>query len=224
MDSKVVGKELRRVVRPLLKDLGFTRFTGRTAWRFTEGATWVVNFQSFNAYLAEGVGCTTYSFCLNLGVHFDVVPSWAGREVSPTPHEAECAFRFTGLKTLSQPLFHPYGRTPAVDRHDVWFVRDDGTNLAEVVADARSIIEGPGLVTLQAYENPLYAYCALFDYRRHWPPAAPAPHIKVNASPAYQSPRWRDLVGVIGPLLDRHVESDLEMGLPDTLMLEVLGR
>jgi hypothetical protein len=76
MDAKVVSGELRYVVRPLLKDLGFTKFTGRNAWRFTECATSVVNFQSFSAYVAEGVGCTTFSFGLNLGVYFDVVSGW----------------------------------------------------------------------------------------------------------------------------------------------------
>ena len=224
MDSKVVNNELRGVVRPLLTDLGFTRFTGRNAWRVIDGAKWVVNFQSFSAYLADGVGCTTYSFGLNLGIYLDDVPPWPGQAVADKPKEYECAFRFIGRKTLSQPWFHPYGRDPAIDRDDVWFVLEDGTNLDAVVADARSVIGGPGIATLRAYGDPLYAYCALFDYGRNWPPVPPASLIGVVPSGAYESERWREVVGPIARRLGRDLNTDLERGLPDELMLEVLGR
>ena len=158
MDSKVVSKELREIVRPVLRDVGFTKFTGRTAWRSTDTAKWVLNFQSFSVHIAAGVGCPTFSFSLRLGIYFDFVASSAGREVIADPQEWECTFRFAGLKGLEQPWFRPYGRLPAVDHDDVWFVKDDGSNLSEVVADVRSVVEGPGLATLGTYQDPLYAY------------------------------------------------------------------
>ncbi len=212
MDSKVVSKELREIVRPVLRDVGFTKFTGRTVWRSTDTAKWVLNFQSFSAHIAAGVGCPTFSFSLRLGIYFDFVASSAGREVIADPQEWECTFRFAGLKGLEQPWFRPYGRLRAVDRDDVWFVKDDGSNLSEVVADVRSVVEGPGLATLGAYQDPLYAYCALFDYARHWPPMAPAAQIEVTPSGAYGSPHWREVVTALGHHLGRDPEAEVEYG------------
>jgi hypothetical protein len=70
MDSKIVTREIRRFVWPRLKKQGFTEFSARTAWRHSKAKIDVVNFQSFNSYLAGVIGCTTYSFALNLGCYY----------------------------------------------------------------------------------------------------------------------------------------------------------
>src|SRR5438046_2312513 len=75
MDRKSVNRAIAARVRPLLKAEGFDEFTARSAWRFAGLAINVVNFQSFNSYLASSVGCTTFSFALNLGCHFTFLPS-----------------------------------------------------------------------------------------------------------------------------------------------------
>ena len=67
MDSKIVSRELWKVVRPLLRDAGWTSFSSRTARRFTQSRIDVVNFQSFNSHLASAIGSTTYSFSIRLG-------------------------------------------------------------------------------------------------------------------------------------------------------------
>ena len=61
MDSSVVNGWIRKRIWPVLRDGGFTRFTPRTAWRYIPTRIEIVNFQSFNSYLAESVGATTYS-------------------------------------------------------------------------------------------------------------------------------------------------------------------
>ena len=55
MDSREVNRVLKRVVWDELKGHGFVERTGRTAWRRRERTIDVVNFQSFNAYLAEQI-------------------------------------------------------------------------------------------------------------------------------------------------------------------------
>ena len=224
MDSNVVSRELRAVVRPMLKEAGFSVFRGRNAWRQLDDQAWVVSFQSFNAYLAEGVGCTTYSFAVRLGLHLpdDARPPARGPVDFPKEHES--SFRFTALKRLRQPWFHPWGGPTATDRRDVWFVREDGSNLTEVVRDARDVIAASGLRQLSAYRDPLFAYCALFDYARHWPPRAVSDDIEVIPSGAYDSPRWRELVEVLGHRLGRDPVADRAGGLPQELVEDVLGR
>lgn len=70
MDSKIVNKEIKKTIKPFLQAVGFTKFSERNAWRYRDEFIEVINFQSFNSYLADGVGCTTYSFAINLGVYF----------------------------------------------------------------------------------------------------------------------------------------------------------
>lgn len=223
MDSIVVSRELRSVVWPLLKDAGFTVVRGRTAWRLLDDQTELVDFQSFDSHLAEGVGCTTYSFSVRLGLHLPddtASPTLAGDAL---PKEYEATFPFTALKRLRQPWFHPWGDARTTDRRDVWFVREDGSNLDEVVADARDVIATSGLRQLAAYRDPRYAYCALFDYARRWPPRAIDVDIEVFPCGAYGSPRWHHVIEILAPHIGRDAAADRRAGLPTDLLDEVLG-
>jgi hypothetical protein len=131
MDSSVVNREIKSIIRPVLQDAGFTQFTLRTAWRYASEKIDVVNFQSFNSYLANSVGCTTYSFCVRLGCSFEAIPR--GERVKQKdgylrPEEYECHFRSTLLKTIRQAN---------LKRRDVWYVDPSGDNLAAVIGDAK---------------------------------------------------------------------------------------
>ena len=139
MDSSVVNKEIKAVIRPLLKDAGFTQFTVRTAWRYAGERIDVVNFQSFNSYLANSVGCTTFSFGVNLGCSFNAIPRNKRAKLKDgffRPEEYECHFRLQLQKTIRQS---------DLNREDVWFVDSQGQNLNEVMEDARQEIRNTGL-------------------------------------------------------------------------------
>ena len=69
IDSRTVNKCIKQRIWPLLRIAGFEKFNSRNAWRFGN-VFWVVNFQSFNRYNATVLGCTTFSFAINLGLHF----------------------------------------------------------------------------------------------------------------------------------------------------------
>ena len=148
MDSSVVNKEVKSTIRPLLQEAGFTQFTLRTAWRYSPGKIDVVNFQSFNSYLANSVGCTTYSFCVRLGCLFDAIPQSERvktRNGYRTPEEYECHFRLTLQKSVKQPN---------LKRRDVWFVDPTGKNLEIVIADAKKAIIETGLNWFTRFSNP----------------------------------------------------------------------
>jgi hypothetical protein len=139
VDSSVVNREIKSVIRPLLKDAGFTQFTARTGWRYAGQRIDVVNFQSFNSYLANAVGCTTYSFCVRLGCSFDAIPRSARvkrKDGFLRPEEYECHFRRPLQKTIRQPN---------LKRKDVWYVDPSGQNLKDVIEDAQKAILENGL-------------------------------------------------------------------------------
>ncbi len=62
-NSSDVNRALREMLWPALKDAGFVERTARTAWRRHADRIDVVNFQSFNAYLAQQIGATTFTAC-----------------------------------------------------------------------------------------------------------------------------------------------------------------
>jgi hypothetical protein len=151
VDSKDVDRRLKALVWDRLRGLGFTERKGRTAWRRRQHTIDVVNIQSFNSYLAEAIGATTYSFAVNLGVAF---PSsrqypWQTHPVAAFPREYECAARRRPRKGIAQRIAGNSDRflrrSTDRDRPDTWFVALDGSNLDELVEDAWQQIVSQGL-------------------------------------------------------------------------------
>ncbi len=137
MDSKIVSRELWKVVRPLLRDEGWTSFHGRTARRFSQSRIDVVSFQSFSSYLASRIGSTTYSFSIRLGCFFSAIPH-SGikiKEGSLMPEEYHCQLRYTIHKNFWQPECR---------RTDVFYIDPKGDYLPTVIEAARQGIGTEG--------------------------------------------------------------------------------
>lgn len=192
VDGRVVGKALSDAVRPLLKSAGFTRFAGRTAWRDSEYTVDFVNFRSFTRYIADGVGCTTYSFTGDVGVFYRCLGPNQDR-----PKDYELTFRATLGKTLSQPIFRPFGRSKTTDRPDVWFVTEDGRTLAECIADARECLEAQGVPFLDKFRQPQHAFESLRT-ERSTDARFGEPGVQMPGNP--DSPTWRNAALAIGHL------------------------
>jgi len=99
-------------------------------------------------------------------------------------------------KTLPQPWFRPFAspvrgnlpeslvkhrqglmavlRTDKHDRTDTWFVREDGANLSECVADLLLVIERDGLPLLQRLHDPCTVAEIVRDGHLSTPPDSPA--------------------------------------------------
>ena len=171
MDSKRVDAALRERLWPELRRHGFSRRTGRTAWRDRGSAVQVVNVQSFNSYLAEGIGATTYSFAVNLGVFFDAIanqsPIGGFIPDRTRPKEHLCQLRRHEVKGFAQPnepvrsrLGLGRARPPLGswrDRPDVWLVLADGSNVDMCVDDAAARVLTEGLPWLDRVSDPMEA-------------------------------------------------------------------
>jgi hypothetical protein len=146
MDSKVVSRELWRVVRPVLKNAGWISFAGRTARRFSDPRIDVVNFQSFNSYLASAIGSTTYSFSVRLGCFFPAIPH-SGIKVKDgllNPYEHHCQLRYTIHKKFKQP---------ECARTDVFYVDPKGKYLPTVVEAVQLGISTEGLSWFERFSD-----------------------------------------------------------------------
>lgn len=134
MDSRKVSSAIKNEVFSLLKTHGFTEFTSRSAWRFTDDRIELINFQSFNAYNAEVLGVTTYSFTVNLGVYLLCIPEQyplKRKREKVVPEEYHCHFR--GRLTRS------FGQSE-IERRDIWYIDPEGNYLARALEDLTEVI------------------------------------------------------------------------------------
>ena len=129
MTSSVVNRAIRSLAWPVLRDRGFVSFTSRTAWRDREQLIDVVNFQSFNRYNADVLGCTTFSFAINLSIYLTDVPSdhapgTRDDRVRPAEYEGHIRRRLLpGSPCLP--------KAP-----DIWLIDEQGQNTEGTVAQA----------------------------------------------------------------------------------------
>lgn len=178
IDSKVVDRSLRAILWTRLKGEGFDRRTGRTTWRNRPGCVQTVNVQSFNSYLAEAIGSTTFSFSVNLGVYYPVIADHSTRgsfvKDPSRPAEYHCQARYHLAKGISQPnlpstkrWFDPRAPRPLLgswnDRPDVWYVTGDGSNVDEVITDARDRVVMIGLPWLERLSDLIEARRAFLE-------------------------------------------------------------
>jgi hypothetical protein len=151
MDSKVVNHGIKGRIWPRLRERGFGAFSSRTAWRHLSDRIEVVNFQSFNAYHAAVIGCTTFSFAVNLGCYLLAIPPQfepsrikekKGRFV---PEEYTCHVR----RQLSPGILQP-----KLLANNIWFIDETGSNLAPSLDDVWAALDGTGRPWFEQFDSP----------------------------------------------------------------------
>jgi hypothetical protein len=158
--------------------MGFVDRTQRAAWRHEDGNVEVVEVATVGA-ASESVGAPPASF----SVFVASVPAWlppppgvGTRGGRLAPHYWQTPLSRRLAKTLPQPWFRPFSapvagglppsfalhraglrsviRSDVHDRRDTWFVRDDGSNLDEVLDDLSAVLLRDGLPALAAFRDP----------------------------------------------------------------------
>jgi hypothetical protein len=178
MTPTELSRALRANFWPNLKAVGFDSRTDRAAWRYADEAVEVVEVQSVGPD-APACGCPSVSFTAVVGS----VPSFMGppptrtvKDGRPRPRYWDCRLQVRLEKTLSQPWFEPFSaprsstlpasvlahrralrsviRKDRHDRPDIWFVRDDGTNLDEVIEDLWHVTDRVAIPWLDRLHDP----------------------------------------------------------------------
>jgi hypothetical protein len=154
MNSSVVNRAIRSLVWPVIKERAFTSFTGRAAWRDRDQLIDIINFQSFNRYNSDVLGCTTFSFAINLSVYLVDVPSdhpppIRNGRLRPAEHHGH-------LRRRLGPV-HPHLPKAA----DIWFVDEQGDNTRDVMVQAAAGLT-KAAAALGSLRSRISALCSLF--------------------------------------------------------------
>jgi hypothetical protein len=211
VDVKAVNRELRASLWPALREHGFEARTDRAAWRYWEGGVEVVEVPSVGAG-ADAVGCTTFSFSAIIGSNPGFLTGSAPviDERPPRPRRWDC--RLTGRlhKGIEQPWFRPFDRPldPAApesvrshreglqavirqdvhDRPEIWYVREDGSNLAEMVVDLRASFERRGVRMLERFRDPCAVIAMVGTGELPFGPYSPAARETIAAARRFCPP------------------------------------
>ncbi|MEZ5094841.1 MAG: hypothetical protein R2731_01070 [Nocardioides sp.] len=190
MDGKVVGRAGSKCVPSCAA--GFSQFTDRKACRETEHTIDHVTFRSMNAYNAGVFGCPSYSVTVEVGVFYRCLDPELTK-----PQDYNCTFRAILGKTIRQPFFViEWG--PAADRPEILYVKSDGTNLGEVVQEAKHILEAQGLPFMDHFNQPDRAFNSLMTERMTDGDFG-KPRVMFPGNP--DSPNWRETSLNIGHLI-----------------------
>lgn len=205
MDARGVDRELRRTIWPALRAKGFDSRATRVAWRYTRGVE-LVEIPSVLGW--DQIGCTSFSvtaWVATLPVWVEpkfAIPEKDGRL---RPHYWHCDPLKIGLeKSIDQPWFRPFSAPPNPrlprsmvlhreglmkvvrrdihDRPGVWFVKEDGSNIAEVMEDLLRVITTEGLRMLDALTDPMAAMQMVQAGRLTPRPGSPAARDLVQAA------------------------------------------
>jgi hypothetical protein len=216
MDSKVINKLIRSEVWPILREQGFGHFESRNAFAYKGRFINVVHFQSFNSYLADGLGCTTYSFTVRLGTYVIGSPGKeyvsidnAGRLM---PSEPQCSFRTVLRKSTPVDGFA---------REDLFYIDPDGRTAAACFREVQRLLREFAPAWFEA-QNDLDKLIS----RMHLPESSESSS-DIDTSGSKGSLLWNQLKSVL--LLTKHRQSpsqnsaDAALGSINRAIGNVLG-
>lgn len=145
----MVSRGIRSSVWSALKDNGFSHFTTRTAWRYHPDRIDVINFQSFNSYQSSVIGCSTFSFAVNLGCFLLYVPYEYGATNLKDkgglllPEESQCQLRGRIKPADQRSLLERLVKKGAPK--GIWIIHEDGSNVESALKEVRDRLLGEGL-------------------------------------------------------------------------------
>lgn len=153
-----INKILRRVVVPTLREIGFTKFKGRVAWRYLDDAIWVFQTKAVGNYFSQVTGFPPSSLTARLGIFFLDFPGSHPIKTAddglPVPDESRCHVRY-GLDNMADQIAvrNPEMLEQERLRKDVWWLDRDGSNAEAVVEDIRRSILEYGVPLLEKPYN-----------------------------------------------------------------------
>ena len=147
MDSNIVSKEINFYIKPFLKKNGIDKWTNRVFGKSFEDRINIIEFQSFNAYNAAILGCTSFSLSIKLSCFLKYIPTETEikyKNSEPRPREEQGHFRAHITKSIYQP---------ELIRKDIWYINNEGSNLKDIMIDCCQQLEKSGIDWFNQFDS-----------------------------------------------------------------------
>jgi len=142
-DSKTVAAVLKKELEPDLRQLGFTQFKGRRAYRYHDECVLGCSTNAVGSRFSSVTGFPAASFGAMAWVHYNFVPSFERPIANSRRHFCPKSCHFAEVLCVASPSLKEVRKCRSdaeQERDDIWWVEPDGSNLYEVVDDVRTAI------------------------------------------------------------------------------------
>ena len=146
IEMKDVNREIRIIVNPFLKEIGFSLHHGKNYWAFPEGEVRMACIRAVGAYFSAVTGWPSMSLVVELGVYYPHRHEGASQshikrdeEGRLLPKDWQCDRKYTLTAGINQDFYKKNLSNPAErKRIDIWWIDPDGSNLEESIQDMKN--------------------------------------------------------------------------------------
>ena len=142
--SSDINKMIRKIIVPSLKDNGFNKIKGRTAWGWHGDCIWVFNISAVGYFHSAITHWPSASLTVYLGIYY----TYLSHIVEPKkdengllfPKEYECNRRAQLTCSYDQLKYTENVKCNYSEkkRRDIWWIQPDGSNISEVINDIKN--------------------------------------------------------------------------------------
>lgn len=144
--SAKVARAIDRALRPILTANGFSKFKGRSTYRYEDDTIFGFTTCAVGAYFATITGFTPSSFTATLWVNYRAIPARNEPSIDgdglaiPTSMHRHIALP----SNLESQVRTGISSGPEKSREDIWWVHPDGENLDLLARDLAAVFESQG--------------------------------------------------------------------------------
>jgi len=132
MNSGLVNKHIRKILKPFLIENGFDKTTDRNYIKTTGIFDYSIKIESIGNYSSDVSGWPPQSVFLVSGVFCNIIKKW---------HKHEYHYQLSNLFSLDQEQYtNKISDRPGHNRND-WLWIDDDTDLDEIVKEIKNSIQ-----------------------------------------------------------------------------------
>jgi len=138
--SPEINKVLRRYLRPVLIENGFDLIESRKGWGYKSPCVWTFGIRAVGSYFSDVTGWPPMSVSVSVGIYYQFIPWIVPRPLKVDskgrlqPDIGDCHRKAQVYRSLDQSVYtSSLSHGPERARRDLWWIEEDGSNVADVI-------------------------------------------------------------------------------------------
>ena len=144
MNSNLVNKHIRTILKPFLVENGYNKITDRNYTKSVGIFNYIIEIKSVGNYFTGVTGWPPQSICLTSGVFCNVIKPW---------HKKEYHYQIANIFSLDQAKYKDKLKTdPEKKRKDILWI-DESTDLEQIINELKKSIQNYSFAFFDKFIN-----------------------------------------------------------------------
>jgi hypothetical protein len=144
MNSSMVNKQIRKILKPFLEENGFTKITDRNYLKTIGIFDYIIEIKSVGNYFSDTTGWPPQSICITSGIFCNIIKHW---------HKKEYHYQMENIFTLDQIKYKKELKSePEKKRKDILWI-DNNSDLDIVVNELKKSIQNYSFDFFERFMN-----------------------------------------------------------------------